>query len=161
MAYQLKNAKITLKNKTLTANATLPETLEEKEAKDIATANARMLADGAMIDGPSFDGQEGPVPEPVDEGPHTWPDIVLNMELSGYEEFDEIKQGYFNDPANYETLSISDEDESSERTFEHVTLDSFQCVRNEYVYNNNGSDLLEKEEKYFADFYFRGLEKEE
>lgn len=166
MAIELKKAKITLKNNSFTAKAvTLPDTPEEVLEKAIEEANAnqkRILADGAELDGPSFEGQAGPESEPVDEGPKTWPELVINMEISGYEEFDQIKQEYFNDPANYETLSVSDEDETSERTFEHVTLDSFQCVRNEFVYNHDeNGNLLEKEEKYFADFYFRGLEKEE
>lgn len=163
--------KLKLKSKTIeNVTATLPEKTSETLERISKAQPKKILSDGAVIDGPSFEGQET---EPVaDDGPHPYPDIVVNQfleveadnlaeaQLQAFEQAAELIAN-FADVSEYQPLVISDDDGSNERTFTNVSLISYKYNQLGYAWNLDGKGGLAGTTYRFPfDIYFRGIEQE-
>lgn len=153
--------KIKFKNNTLEAEVVLPEKPSEVAEKILAETTTRILADGAELNGPEFDGM---VPEadevPISDEPTPHPDIRISQQIEGIEDAGTVLEMFY-DLSNYETLEIEDEKTQETRTFTNVEFDGFQYVPCKFAWNQDGKGGFKKPvEIHHIEIVLRGDEVE-
>lgn len=151
--------KIKFKNNTIEAEVVLPEKPSVFAEKILSQQTQRILADGATVDGPEFDGME-PEEEPIDEGPKTHPDILISQQLDQIGDMTDII-AMFTDKDNYSTIEIEDEETQETRTFQNIEIGGIQYIPAQFAWIPDGKGGLEAPmEFHYAEICLRGDEVE-
>ena len=150
--------KIKFKNNVLEAAVELPEKPSQITER-IFAQQERILADGAIMEGPEFDGMPSVAEESSE--PVTHPDIRISQQIDGIEDTDSIFKMFY-DSSNYETLEIEDEETQETRTFTNIELGGIQYIPSKFAWDPDGKGGFKKPiEIHHVEISLRGDEIEE